>query len=561
MLTTSAQDFYARALAALSAGDKAGALVLLRQGLAAHPGDAALWHGAGVALGAQGDWLDAADHFARAAEIAPRTFEHALEQARALIRAGRHKTAARVLARIEKKGAKNAEYCTRRGDAERGAGNPGAAVKWFERALELEPHRVAALLGRADTALERAEPDAVQWFDRALKVDPGNPAVWLGKAQALDFVDDRAGALTIMRQVAAQAPGYSPGLRYLAQLRQSAGEEKFASHYADAARAMPQDPNIRDGWARALAGFGFNAEAAEVAASARKDWPGNPHLALLEAAYAGAAGEHERAEAIYAALDLDTADRWADEARHRIRRGELAAAEAALDKALARAPEDIGAWALRDIVWRLSGDERSHWLHGQDGLIRVLDLGGRRGLVEDLVAELRTLHAGAAQPIGQSVRGGTQTRGRLLAFRGKPFVELARALGHAVEDYRAALPPPDPAHPLLRHRDADWRFEGSWSVRFTGGEGHHAAHIHPNGILSSALYLAVPEAAGDGAARQGWLELGSAPEDLGIDLEPLARIEPKAGKLVLFPSTLYHGTTAFSGPGERITAVFDVVLG
>ena len=35
-------------------------------------------------------------------------------------------------------------------------------------------------------------------------------------------------------------------------------------------------------------------------------------------------------------------------------------------------------------------------------------------------------------------------------------------------------------------------------------------------------------------------------------------IEPAAGHLALFPSTLYHGTTAFSA-GERMTVAFDVV--
>ncbi|NBC88460.1 MAG: hypothetical protein GVX90_03010, partial [Alphaproteobacteria bacterium] len=122
--------------------------------------------------------------------------------------------------------------------------------------------------------------------------------------------------------------------------------------------------------------------------------------------------------------------------------------------------------------------------------------------------------------------------------------------------------------PLLRHRETPWRLLGSWSVRLagsgSGGGDYHTAHIHPQGILSSALYLVVPEEAhapvAEGARPPGWLEIGRPPPDLGLDLPPLTTIEPREGHLALFPSTLYHGTTPF-GSAERMTVAFDVVTG
>jgi hypothetical protein len=70
------------------------------------------------------------------------------------------------------------------------------------------------------------------------------------------------------------------------------------------------------------------------------------------------------------------------------------------------------------------------------------------------------------------------------------------------------------------------------------------------------LYIATPgdEDRGDGEA--GWLALGQASE-LGIDMPPIRRVEPKPGRLVLFPSTMWHGTRAF-GAGERLSVAFDV---
>jgi hypothetical protein len=89
--------------------------------------------------------------------------------------------------------------------------------------------------------------------------------------------------------------------------------------------------------------------------------------------------------------------------------------------------------------------------------------------------------------------------------------------------------------------------------------GFHTDHVHPQGWFSSALYLALPETLGRGAGKEdhaGWLSLGEA-RDLAPGLEPLRLIEPKPGRLVLFPSTMWHGTRPFSA-GERLTVAFDI---
>jgi predicted 2-oxoglutarate/Fe(II)-dependent dioxygenase YbiX len=44
---------------------------------------------------------------------------------------------------------------------------------------------------------------------------------------------------------------------------------------------------------------------------------------------------------------------------------------------------------------------------------------------------------------------------------------------------------------------------------------------------------------------------------LGLDLPPLRTILPRPGQLVLFPSTMWHGTIPFES-GERLTIAFDV---
>ena len=145
------------------------------------------------------------------------------------------------------------------------------------------------------------------------------------------------------------------------------------------------------------------------------------------------------------------------------------------------------------------------------------------------------------------------------AGRAEPEIRRLRAaILDAVAGHVAQLPPADPRHPLLRHRPERLRFAGAWSVRLTGsGGGRHTNHIHPQGWISSAFYVAVPPEAERGAAPAGWLTLGEAPHELGIDLPPLRQIEPRPGRLVLFPSLMWHGTVPF-GAGERLTVAFDI---
>jgi hypothetical protein len=177
--------------------------------------------------------------------------------------------------------------------------------------------------------------------------------------------------------------------------------------------------------------------------------------------------------------------------------------------------------------------------------------------LDEIAATLRTLHGERAPPIGQSVRGGTQTAGQLFLRSDPEIVMLTDALAAAIRQFFGSLPNADPRHPLLKHRDMGIAFGPSWSIRFTGS-GHHAAHFHPNGILSSACYIALPDTLADPIEKPGWLEIGRPPPELRTDLGPLATFEPKPGRLVLFPSFLFHGTRPFTG-GERLTVAFDLV--
>ena len=83
-------------------------------------------------------------------------------------------------------------------------------------------------------------------------------------------------------------------------------------------------------------------------------------------------------------------------------------------------------------------------------------------------------------------------------------------------------------------------------------------HIHPAGWLSSAFYVEVPEESHDPELRRGWLQFGEA-RYAAPGQQAEHAIQPVVGRLALFPSYLWHGTTPLGGDAPRTTVAFDAV--
>lgn len=429
-------------------------------------------------------------------------------------------------------------------------GDPDVAAALLDRALALDPAHARALRGRTRVALERAEPDAPARLSAARAALPHDRDLLL---DALDSSGDPATVTEVEAALAAD-PAWHAGRRRLALFRrEEQGRDDWLAPHESAAVARPRDVEVWRGLIglhAAIDDFHAAATAARRAAAAT----GATDFLASAFGFHAAAGELDEAAALLAMPTVAARiDRLA-RAKYLLRRRDPAAAEAALAP-LCRDWAGPETWALRGVAWQALGDPRFEWLNGQPGLVAPLDLGLSEPARHGVVALLRHLHRDAALRLGQSVRGGTQTRGNLFVRLEPELRRLRDAIFAALEAYRAGLPPADPAHPLLRHRDAAFRMTASWSVRLTRG-GFHISHIHPKGVISSASYWVVPSP-GEDDQDAGWLELGRPPAYLGMDLPPVATIRPLPGRLVLFPSTLHHGTRMFTG-GERITAAFDL---
>lgn len=430
------------------------------------------------------------------------------------------------------------------------------AAAHFDAVLARSPKDAAAAVGRANIALRRAEPDAVQRFRLARRLSPGDLDLALAEAEA-ELVTGHANPGSTLAGVVARNPGWAAGHSQLASIKLECGEGDGALHMlANAVQADVRNAPLWNAYITILAQMGDYQRAADAAAAARAAGFDDPMLILIEATHAGDHGDLDRSARLLAGIPRSTPARAQLEVRNAIRIGDIDTASKLLDRARKEQPFECVLWALTDIVWRLQGDPRAEWLSQQPGLISVIQLDLKSFIIEDIAKFLRSLHSARHQPLGQSVRVGTQTRGRLFDRVDPQIMSLAEAIQSAVEEHIAKLPPIDASHPLLRLRDRPMIIDGGWSVRL-GARGHHTSHIHARGVFSSACYIALP--ALDHARQEGWLELGRPPDNLNTNLQPMCAIEPKVGQLVLFPSYMYHGTRPFDC-GERLSVAVDTVL-
>jgi uncharacterized protein (TIGR02466 family) len=132
-----------------------------------------------------------------------------------------------------------------------------------------------------------------------------------------------------------------------------------------------------------------------------------------------------------------------------------------------------------------------------------------------------------------------------------PFTALAEVVADAAAATLDAL-----GHvPTELHLTELWA-----NVSESGGS--HAAHGHPNSFLSAVFFLEVPDGAGvlqfvDPRPQAQVFSLEVARPSLRN--ARLVAVEPKASRLVLFPSWLTHRVDVTSGAGRRVSLAANLL--
>lgn len=397
-------------------------------------------------------------------------------------------------------------------------------------------------------------------------IHPSNPASRAQEARARSIANavaahdagDLDGAAAILTGLLECDPDWIEGYRPTAELLWQCGTpDQFEEWLCDSVRRGVGNIDVAITCLTMLSDTGFH-RAVETLVPVVRAWAGNHRFfTMLTAVAASEQGDVARADALFDRA-TEQGERLAlPHVGHLIRTARAGEAAMIAEKFVQAEPDNQAAWGFLATAWRMLDDPRHDWLVMQPGLVRCIDMDVEPEALDALARRLRTLHVARTHPFDMSLRGGTQTAGNILERREPEIATLRLGLFSALYHYVAKLPPEDMRHPLLSRRRDPLQFSSSWSVRLLGG-GYHVSHIHPIGSLSAAFYVALPPACAD-QPQAGWLTIGEPPVDLNTALPPLQQIEPKLGRLVLFPSYMWHGTRPFPD-GERITVAFDTLM-
>ncbi|HVZ27315.1 MAG TPA: tetratricopeptide repeat protein [Rhizomicrobium sp.] len=403
---------------------------------------------------------------------------------------------------------------------------------------------------------------ALDNFALASRLNPQfNADADLKRAEILEEMQRSDEAVALLERILAREPGnVAVHGAYNNLLYRLGRDETFLTSYDRA----PKSPALLASKADLLLKRGRPAEAQSLYSEVLKSEPDNVQAAVGVAA--ALSGLNRNAEAVALLEQTLRHQPESSELYHtlactalQLRDPQKAAAMA--EQSLRIAPTDQAGLALLGTAWRMMGDARDETLNGYNELIRVFDLEPPQGYssMEDFNIELNAwlsgLHTDAREPLQQSLRGGSQTPGYIFG-RGHTLAERLKVrIEEAITSYLAAMKP-DAKHPFRGRRGRGFRFRDSWSSRLRDG-GFHANHIHRGGWISSCYYVALPEAVKDESGKQGWIKFGEPGFEVGLSLR--RAVQPKVGRLVLFPSYMWHGTVPFREKAARTTIAFDVI--
>jgi cytochrome c-type biogenesis protein CcmH/NrfG len=431
------------------------------------------------------------------------------------------------------------------------------ALPSLRRAAELAPTSVNIVHALARTLYESGLP-SIDAYGRALRLASGDTDIVAGLTSAFVAEGEPQSAISGLERIVSRSPHWVQGHVLLAKLRWAQGErDDFARSFATAVEQMPRNLDLWREWIIALSHAEQWESLLDVLTRGRAAAGEEFVFAVNEAIVHAERGECERAEALFEPfVDLEDSSVQVRRVRHYLRWGRPQEADKIIGRWIHSA-EAFMFWPYASLAWRMLGDPRWEWLEGDERFVGVYDISDRLPPLDAIAAKLRKLHTLGGQPLEQSLRGGTQTDGNIFTHIDPILVELREAVRRTVAEHAASLPGPDETHPLLGPPRAPIGFSGAWSV-WLRERGFHANHVHPAGWISSALYIVLPPDIGENGS--GILTLGDADAPtLKLGLQPFRTVEPKPGRLALFPSYMWHGTRPF-GEGERMTVAFDVAV-
>lgn len=485
-----------------------------------------------------------------------------LQQAAKLAQGPDPKAAVPLVERLLREAPGDPDVLTVAGIAAQRSGDIGAALAHFAAARSADPTNPARLVNQA-VALKQAGrfDEAIAALRRSLDLRPDAPVALANLGSCLIAADRADEALVPLRQAVAVKPDHVEAWNNLGVALVNVG--KPAEAVQAYRRALTLRPNYAEAALNLVDALVAQGELAEAEALAKRllaAMPGHPRASNQLAAMFDARGDLAGAIALYRKA-LERGPNHAlgiNLAMALLRAGESREALSVCDALMVASPSITTPLALRcAALERLGEHEALADLMALDRFVAVIDIeqidgfDGRMSFDAALLAELEGHPSLTFEPEGLVTRAGRQSD-ELADDESPAIAALAQLARKALGDWRDVQRGDD--HPWLRARPDDWSLTLWGTILAPGGE--VGSHIHAPNWLSGVYYPAFRPPTGGGT--EGWFAIGALPEALGGG-GTLHLREPRAGRMILFPSYLWHCTLPFGGDEPRISFAFDLV--
>ncbi|AUW58905.1 hypothetical protein C1T17_13200 [Sphingobium sp. SCG-1] len=440
-------------------------------------------------------------------------------------------------------------------------GDDAAALDAFARARKGDPDNPARL-GNHAIALKRAGlfDDAIAALQRSLVLRPGSAVTLANLGSCLIAAERPEAAERPLREAVAANPQHFEAWNNLGVVLARTGRQSDAiAAYRRALAIRPDHVETALNLIDALAADGEAAAAETLATNMVRRMPGHARAANQLGGLLEARGAVSAAIDTYdAAFQSETPSHpvGVNLARALIGAGRYDEAIAITDRLIAALPSVTTPLALKCAA--LDRSERTgelQTLMGLDRFVTIIDVTTAPGFAsmadfnKGLENELRRHPSLTFEPEGLVTRHGRQSDD-LAAAPTPAFSALTRIATEALREYVDALAQ-DP-HPFVQAKPDKWTLT-LWGTILTPG-GAVEPHIHAPNWLSGVYYPAMPKTNGE----EGWFAIGALPVSLGAG-GTRHSYEPRAGRMILFPSYLWHTTLPFGGTQDRISFAFDLV--
>jgi uncharacterized protein (TIGR02466 family) len=422
-----------------------------------------------------------------------------------------------------------------------GAGHRDEAAQLCRQILALVPKLpdVLALAGRIAMDGGKAA-EAVAFYEAAVASKRDFAEAHYNLGNALMQLGRTAAAAEAYRRAAKHRPDLVPIHNNLGNALQAQQRwEEAAQAYRRALALAPNTAELERNLGIVLDGAGRPDEAA---AAYRRAIALKPDWSLAYSSLANLLLEQRQPEALVALCNT-----W-----------------------LAACPGTIEAMGLKSVALDQQGDRAgARYLVDLDRFVRIVDFTSPPAGCPDMRAFNAALarhaleHPTLALPPDASPHYHCPTlriTDEFLAEPKGPAAALEQMMQQATSDYLAGLSSAaDAGHPLLAKPPRQWRLT-SWAA-VLDRQGNLLPHIHYDGYVSGVYYCQLPEIIDDPMQRQaGWFELGRLPDRFRAAAAPEVRaIQPREGRMILFPSYFYHRTIPFAASQTRISIAFDAM--